>query len=437
MNLEFSKLSNFTKSLLSNMSQQKIAEILKHKGIGPQGSKHIPDQEVLELPDLLMHTGCSLTTKATLLTALLLLDPSTQELEVLERLKTTYLQLPIQLHFFFQPHSEHPLEQLILQLTQHQDLTEAQAKLGVETAFDKNCPAHLCAAFLEGLRLKRETDLENQTFYKYFLSQTKRIKTNRPFLIEIGDSYDGVNRNNNYNLFTALVLASLDYPTLLTGNQTVAPKMGNTHHQILSAAGKNPLISLEKAKEQLENTFWAYVDQAIYYPELWQQAQMRKEMIKRPFIATFEKILSPFTGIYGNYVVTSYTHAHYKQANITILKNNPYCKEALNIKGLEGTISPKHNVSVPVIKMTDGEESSYRFDTDQLPDAQIGVEACLAQGLDFITNNTDNQAKSYVRNTVALVLIHLGFEKDREVLFQKIDAVVENGTVLNKWNMGN
>lgn len=419
------------------MSQEKIAEILKHKGIGPQGSKHIPAGEVIEIPDLLMNNSCALTTKATLLTALLLLDPSADELEMLNRLKTTYVELPAGLHFFFQPSPADPLEQLILKLIQNEDLTEAQAKLGVETAFDPNCPAHLCAAFLEGLRLKRETDLENQTFYKYFLAKTKRIKTNRPFIIEIGDSYDGVNRNNNYNLFTAVVLASLDYPTLLSGNQTVAPKMGNTHHQILSAAGKNPLIGLEKAKEQLENTFWVYVDQAIYYPELWRQAQMRKEMIKRPFIATFEKILSPFTGIYGNYVVTSYTHAHYKQANITILKNNPYCREALNIKGIEGTVSPKHNVSVPVIKMTDAEESNYRFDSDQLPNAPISIESCLAQGLDFITNNTDNQAKSYVRNTVALILIHLGFEKDRKTVFQKIDAVIENGTALSKWNMGN
>ena len=81
---------------------------------------------------------------------------------------------------------------------------------------------------------------------------------------------------------------------------------------------------------------WAYIDQQIYFPELYQLRQLRKEMVKRPFLATFEKLLQPVRAKEGNYIVTGFTHSHYKSEIARQLMEQGLCKKALVLKGSEG-----------------------------------------------------------------------------------------------------
>ena len=244
-------------------------------------------------------------------------------------------------------------------------------------------------------------------------------------------------RNNNYNLFVACLLGSMGFPTIISGNKTVAPKFGNTHHQLLLQASKNPLLTKEDILQQFRTQSWVYLDQANFHPDLHAQFKMRKDMVKRPFLATFEKILSPITSEKGNFIVTSYTHAHYKHANVEILKNNPYCKKALNIKGLEGTIHPKHNISTVVMKLDTNTttEHNYSFDTSNFKsDAPVSNQDCLAMGLEYFSSGKENQAAQYIRNTAVLVLTYLGLEKSIESATESIQKCISEKKAINNWN---
>lgn len=416
--------------------QEQLVEILRHKGIGPKGSKHISKEECDSAYNLLTNNNCALTTQATFLTALFLLDSDENEKELCDKL-TRSEDLNKNLTFLVNHSSNNRLEEIILKAVSRRDLTEKEAREGIELAMTGDTPEHLTASFLEALRLKRETDLENRVFYEYFLNSIQRIECDFPQLIEIGDSYDGVNRNNNYNLFTACLLGALGYKTIISGSKTVAPKNGATHHQILLEANKNPLLSLRDALKELETNNWTYLDQSVFHTELWEERTMRAEMVKRPCLATFEKILSPIINKSGNNIITSYTHAHYKHANIEILKNSPYTRTALNIKGLEGTVTPKHNVSTPVVKWTKETEteSNYKFSESTLLETQgLSPKETLKQGLDFIQNNTVNQASQYVKNTCALILTNLEYENSAETIFDKIDSIIHSGEVIKLWN---
>lgn len=417
--------------------QEQLIEILKHKGIGPQGSKSLSNEDISNLPFLLYNKECSLITKSTILTALLLLDKNENEEELVKKLNQEIDEIPVELHFLLTKISSNDFQRILLRLIEKQDLTYIDAKQASLLLLDNDTPGYLQASFLEALRLKRETDEENKAFYQYFLNQIDPIIIDCDPIIELGDSFDGVNRNNNYNLFTACLLGTLGYTTTICGNYTVAPKFGITHHQVLEKANKNPRLSRKEILDQLEENNWVYVDQSIFHSQLWDKAQLRTEMVKRPFLATFEKILSPIVSTEGNMIATSYTHAHYKNANIEILKSNPNCKIALNIKGLEGTIQPKHNIKTLIVKLENGksEELNYAFSDETLLDTSlVSAEETLKQGLDFITNNTNNQAKQYVCNTTIMLLKSFGLMNSETEIYSEIEKAIVSGEVLENWN---
>ena len=147
--------------------QIQIVEILKHKGIGPKGSKQLSTEDIELLPALLTSDQCSLITKSTLLTALLLLDRNEAEEVLVSKIKADLDHLPQPLRFLLLNKSNDSKEKQILDLIHRVDLSYEEAKTASNTFLDSETPEYLQAAFLEALRLKRETDDENKAFYQY------------------------------------------------------------------------------------------------------------------------------------------------------------------------------------------------------------------------------------------------------------------------------
>jgi anthranilate phosphoribosyltransferase len=318
--------------------QYALEELLRKKGIGPQGSKSLKAQELAELDQLMSDKSVSLTTKATMLTALLTLEPNEDEKIWLQKIKAEPEEnIPAELTQFINGSGE-GLIRYIRKIISLKELSADECKVCMDLFFDTNVPEYLKAPFLEAERLKRESFAENQAFFESLWNRVNHIELDTPVLIDICDSYDGANRTRIFSPFIAALLASCGYTTYLHGLDKVAPKQGITAHQLLKYAGKNPLKSVGNVKRDLENpeVRWGYIDQHIFFPELHAMKNMRKEMVKRPFLATFEKLLQPFQSVEGNYIVTGYTHPHYKDELVAQLKRQNQCHAALVLKGAEG-----------------------------------------------------------------------------------------------------
>jgi hypothetical protein len=299
----------------NNSNQEKLELLLKKKGIGPEGSKSLNEIELSTINSLFVDPEVSLTTKATLLTALLLLKPNENEAEWIYNLKKNPGSiLPTELLGFLNESSD-PFLNLIKKLILKKELSEEECLQGMNFLFDANAPEYLKGAFLEGERLKRESFIENKVFFNYLYDKIPHFEIDIPILIDICDSYDGSNRSKNFTLFTAALLGSAGFPVIVHGVKETAPKFGHTSHQILIEAGKNPFTTHEEVINNLKNhdIGWAYIDQKIYFKELYGLQKLRKEMVKRPFLATFEKLLQPIRVKSGNYIVTGFTHPHYKE----------------------------------------------------------------------------------------------------------------------------
>ena len=419
-------------------NQEQLAQILKKKGIGPESSKSLKNEDIALLKALMLTSDVSLTTKATLLTALLTLEPTDIEKLLINEIQSNPTDfLPEQLIPFISGEVSY-FQSTINQIIQHQHLTKEVAETAVQHLFD-NTPDYLKGAFLESERLKRETYEENSAFFKVLKSHVPSHKANIKHLIDLGDSYDGCTRTPSLNLFLGATLAAAGYPTILHGVDTVAPKEGVTHHQILKAAGKNALKPISSVIDDLENKTigWSYVDQKVYHPQLYALKQVRKEMVKRPFLATFEKMLQPIVAD-KNYVVSQYTHKHYKLEVAKLIHEFCSFDKSIHIKGIEGTcmMNPKIPLECVLIdhsfheKTIYGEEQGFKDSLGRYDN--ITPDLCLEIGLDILQNK-DIPEKNFLIFQGA-TLLHYLFEIDFKTAKNTIETVISNYSALNHWN---
>jgi anthranilate phosphoribosyltransferase len=427
------------------LAQQRLSDLLKKKGIGPEASKSLKREEIEELKNLLIDPKVSLTTKATFITALLTLEPTDIERHFINELKSEpHKYLSKELIEFITGRTESDYMKIILKAISNQDLSETEAQAGMDFFFSPYQPDYLKGSFLEAERLKRETFLENKIFFKSMWDKVEHTIIDEPILIDICDSYDGCNRTRHFSVFVASLIASLGYKVYLHGIEKVAPKEAVTSHQILKAAGKNPLKSKEEVIADLMNPTvgWGYLDQKIFFESLYNLKQMRKEMVKRPFLATFEKLLQPVTTRQGNYIVTGYTHTHYRSELINQLADQRKCKKALVLKGAEG--STQLSMSRETINILfDGETikdsaiSPLDFDMQNFPsskDTSITAQTSANEGLEAL-ENTDGFAKENIIYTAAVILSKFGLEPAKLVVAGLRNAI-ESGKALSHWKNG-
>jgi anthranilate phosphoribosyltransferase len=426
------------------MNQQNLEDILKKKGIGPLGSKSLRSEELKEVTLLFKDDSVSLTTKATMLTALLTLEPNEDEAAWIRMIKQDpHTFLPEALLGFINGTDDAFLN-IIKKIISGKDLTEDECYKGMDFFFSSETPSYLKGPFLEAERLKRETFTENKIFFKCLWKKAKRLKINTPLLIDICDSYDGSNRTRNYSLFTAALLGAAGFPCLVQGIDKVAPKQGITSHQILLKAGKNPLNEIKKAAEDLKDPSigWAYIDQSLFFPELYALKQVRKEMVKRPFLATFEKLLQPIQAVGGNLIVTGYTHPHYREELVNQLKEQGECRQALILKGMEGSTHISCSRDTVCIhydgrEVHDGSVHPSQFGlepAEEKQDKSITTDISLEEGIAALYGE-HNYARVNILYLASLIANKFNLApagKIPELLSQTIDS----GKVLQHWEKG-
>lgn len=424
----------------------RLEELLKKKGIGPEGSKSLKTDELAEVQLLFTQEEYSLTTRATLLTALLMLPPSEAEAVWLHDFLPTYSdQLPAALHFLINHESAAtPLEKYLCLTLEGIDLSYDQAFDAMTLLLkDHTIPDFQKGAFLEAQRLKRESFDENKAFFEVLWSATTRIQTALPVLIDISDNYDGFTRYHNLAPFFAAVIASCGYSCLVHGTDEVAPKFGVSGIKILEACGykyKTPA----QANDQLHDTDigWGYVGQSDFSPALYRLKTVRKEMVKRPFLATFEKMMQPIRASKGNHLLTGFTHAHYRTEVAEQLKAQGNVAAALVIKGLEGSSCPPLNretIQVRVISNMISDQQIFPADFlqeehNQLPFKTTDAETTAALGLAAL-NGERNEAFYQILYYVSMALSGFGLEEKTEII-QKTEHHLISGIALRHFTNG-
>lgn len=420
------------------MALNRLEELLKKKGIGPEGSKSLKEAELNEVEILFKDNAYSLTTRATLLTALLMLPASSEETIWLSGLQSEFQNILPEALFFMIMHetASTNLEKYLCTTLEGKDLNYKEACHAMTIILtDDTVPEFQKGAFLEAQRLKRESFDENKGFFDTLWNHTNRLQTELPVLIDICDNYDGFNRYHNLAPFFAAAIASCGYPCIIHGIGNVAPKFGVTSKNILEAAqGNSSKIHTEVLTNLLDTSIgWGYIDQSIFHPSLFKLQHVRKEMVKRPFLATFEKMMQPIRAAQGNHILTGFTHAHYRKEVAEQLKSQNKSAAGIVVKGLEGSSCPPLNRETiqvlvhqnEIVDQTIKPESFLQTEHNQLPLKKVTAEESYQSGKDAL-QGVQNEAYYQIVYYVSMALSGFNFT-DREKSIALIEANLLNG----------
>lgn len=424
-----------------NSAQAQFVAILKTKGTGPTMSKSLTEAEFPALEALFLSPEVHLTTKATLLTALLTLAPTPEEAVWIQKLSQNPEQFfPKELCVLFphiKPTLSTPFSTLIRRVISHQALSQAQCLEAMRSLIDPTLPDYLKAAFLEGERLKRETLEENKAFWDFLWQHATHQKAKVPHLIDLSNAYDGFNRTLYLTPFTAALLAGAGFPTVMHGLDQISPKNGINPFKILTAARKNPLHPINKVIADIENPdiAWGYIDQSLSCPTLYALQALRFAMVKRPFLATLEKLLQPLAGA-QTYLVTSYTHPPYKLTLSELISSAKTWESSLIFRGVEGSIQLALDRRTPWITPhgTDFVRPEDYGLSDEVYEGPISVDASLEAGLAAL-HNQPGYARTAILYQSAVILEKLGLSQGIDMV-QHLENTLDSGKALFAWNQG-
>ena len=216
-----------------------------------------------------------------------------------------------------------------------------EARAGMRLVLDGLADPVQAAVFLIGLRVKRETDDENKGVLQAILDRTKIIEADVDELVDIADPYNGYARSLPSSPFLAALLAECGVPAVSHGIETVAPKFGVTHSQILAAAGVSVNLPVEEIGKQISNSEigWAYADQSSFCPSLYGLTDFRKRIVKRAAISTAEVLTGPIRGRIKTHLVSGYVHNEYPPI-YTMLARHSGFNSTLLLRGTEGGVTP-------------------------------------------------------------------------------------------------
>jgi anthranilate phosphoribosyltransferase len=254
------------------------------------------------------------------------------------------------------------------------DISREEARAGMRLVLDGEVDPVQAGVFLIALRMKRETDDENLGMLEAIRDATRRAAAQVDDVLDLGDPYDGYNRTLPAAPFLPAVLAACGVATFSHGVESMGPKYGVTHRQVLRAAGLPVDLTPEEAAARLGDARigWAYVDQKAFCPKLYALTALRTLIVKRPAITTAEVLAGPVRGRLRTHLVTGFVHKPYPRIYAMLARHAGY-DSALIVRGVEGGVIPGLSQTGKVFQYHGGgEETSTEFKP-----AEMGIEQAV------------------------------------------------------------
>lgn len=319
------------------------------------------------------------------------------------------------------------------------DLTQEEARSAMTEILSGQADPVQAAIFFISLRIKTETNEENLGIYQALQACTKQCIADIEQLLIISDPFNGFNRHCPIAAFLPAVLAASGLPTLSQGVKEMGPKFGITHSQVLAEAGVNVDLSIQQATKKLNNTdiSWAFIDQKHATPALYQLENLRTRMIKRPSLATLEKLIMPIKAKEKTHLQIGFVHKAYPPVLAWLAKQANF-DSALIIRGIEGGILPTLRESSHCFQSFTGDAEQYlvspnEFGLNQttrgaLPveGTEVTAEQTAERGLAALSGQSGVAFDSLVLGG-ALALRHCGLQKTEKEAADHIRHIIKNG----------
>ena len=341
------------------------------------------------------------------------------------------------------------------------NLSFDEAKAGMELILRGEADPVQAAVYLIALRMKRETQDENEGILQAILDQRIQVICDAEEIIDIGDPYNGQLRGLPLAPFIAPVLSACEIPAFSHGVESVGPKYGITHNMVLDAAGIDVNRSPQQVAEQLAQADigWGYVDQSNFCPSLYALIPLRDKMIKRTVITTIEVLANPISGSQRTHLLTGFVHKAYPAIYANLARLAGYDSVAV-VRGVEGGVIPSLQQTSRFYRCAAGSEDQFieieptQLGIDQpsravrLPEGQKSLQQASQEtkyaaartaaelGIDAL-KNIPGAARDSLMYGAAIVLLHLEKFPNLKDAAHFVKKVIASGDAYDKFTAHN
>ncbi|GAB3539817.1 anthranilate phosphoribosyltransferase [Spirosoma fluminis] len=313
---------------------------IKHIGIGKYGSKPLPPDLLAECREALLDPAAHPLQRGAFLGALIAKGPTPEEKTLEEVIgkgafghATFFINkvcpdLPVRLH------------PIATKLVRGHNLQISEAhQLGDYLFGEGDCETFrgLAASIM---RVRHET---NEEYHGLMRAAEATFSpgfgpiscADRP-LVQIAEPFDGVENSYLITPLLAQLFQKRGYGAVSVVGRSGGPKFALNALDLYMHLGCQFLQSNHELDTPLENYGWV-LDQKALSPALNQWVDRRRTLLKRPFLATLEKVLNP---CHARILVTSVFHITYqmKMAELAMLAG--FDAVIVLKRGLEGSLTP-------------------------------------------------------------------------------------------------
>lgn len=326
------------------------------------------------------------------------------------------------------------------------DLTQEEAYAATMEILSGEADPVRAAIFFIAMRMKRETNEENLGILQALQAHTEQSQADADDVLIFADPYNGFNRHCPVTAFLPAVLAAAGLPTVSQGVFEMGPKFGVTHAQVLKLAGYDINQSVAAAIQALNQADigWAYIDQSQASPDVYALQTLRTQMIKRPSLATLEKMLMPLKGKARTHLAIGFVHKEYP-AILGWLADAFGYDSAFIARGLEGGIVPTLRESSNNHRLIDGEMQACTLDPAAFGieqdtrgvkvENEVTAERTLEEGLQALSGERGPAYDSLVYGA-AIALWHSGLQASQAQAADHVRAVIDQGKAKAHFDAG-
>ncbi len=319
------------------------------------------------------------------------------------------------------------------------NISRDEARRTMAAILDGNVSPVQAAVFFVALRMKRETDEEACGVLDAILEATVQSTATVDDVLDLSDPYDGFARSLPASPFLPATLAACEVSVVSHGMESVGPKFGLTHHQVLREAGIPVTMGpAEAAAAVSRGAGWAYVDQRASCPKLCGLLDLRTQIVKRPVLTTVEVLSGPVRGAARTHMMTGYVHKPYSRI-YSMLARNAGLDSAVLIRGTEGGVVPSLRQEGKLYRYMDAGKE-YGIDLDPLTLGLTQELRAPAVPANISSEDTEALAAAAVAAGLAALSGEAGIARDALVYagaialwhMQKAEDLVEAASLIRR-----
>ena len=387
-------------SIVLNSNEPAIVRGIKTVGVGKKGSKPLTPELAKEILADLKANKVSAAAKGAFFAGLLAKGIEGDEEILGEAFAPGILKDPHQLVEAIAPDAPEFVRWVCVQLLNGHTLDKQTAyDLGkfLFSADAGDSARGLVASFL---RVRYETDDEYEGIWKAMQETiapafSQSTPSGEP-IVQIAEPFNG---NDHSYIITPLVadfIQGLGFRAMHVTGRNSGPKLVLNLWDVAHCFG----IKFAKGNNDLSNPkprYGWFVDQKDMSPALDRWVDIRRQIIKRPFLATLEKFIKP---VNANIILTSAFHPPYGEKMLTISERAQFPGIVVIRNGIEGSIAAPLKRPLKVLLSARQQDGNYlrheiSFDVESFLTTTPAIEEKREQltaieNAQFIKRYTDN-----------------------------------------------